>query len=161
MNLQQVNDLVLTPGLSLLPEKMDTPESRLMLMCIGLQESRFKYRKQIGGPARSFYQFEKGGGVKGVLNHRATKPYIEEILRILEVKNTPSEVYKVMAYNDALATVMARLLLWTVNAPMPNFTDDSGALWDYYIEGWRPGKPHRHTFDGFRLQASEFLSTVY
>lgn len=38
---------------SLLPSKMNSKEARLMLLAIGLQESRFQYRRQlVGSPPR-------------------------------------------------------------------------------------------------------------
>jgi hypothetical protein len=66
----------LTPALSLLPPRMDTPEARALVLAICLQESGGLYnRLQIGGgPARGYPQFEKGakakpGGVYALLNH--------------------------------------------------------------------------------------------
>jgi len=40
--------------------------ARLMLMAIAGQESAWEHRRQIGGPARSFWQFEGGGDVAEV-----------------------------------------------------------------------------------------------
>ena len=51
------------PALSLLPPVMDTRAARAMIISICLQESRLQHRRQIGGPARGFAQFERGGGV--------------------------------------------------------------------------------------------------
>lgn len=67
MNYRQALEQVVVPGLELLPAKMDTPKARVMMLAIGMQESRFEHRKQIGGPARGFFQFEEAGGVRGVL----------------------------------------------------------------------------------------------
>ena len=39
---------ILDPSLKLLPG-MDSPKARMMLLAIGLQESRFEHRRQIGG----------------------------------------------------------------------------------------------------------------
>ena len=43
--------------------KFRSTAADVLLLAIGLQESRFEHRQQIGGPARSFWQFERGGGV--------------------------------------------------------------------------------------------------
>jgi len=153
MNINNALKLVVEPGLSLLPSNMDTPEARVMLLMIGLQESRFKHRRQIGGPAHGFYQFEKNGGVAGVMNHRSTKPIIDPILDSLEINKTKLEVYQAIVYNDALATIMARLLLWTVPRPMPDIDSDPQLSWQYYIDAWRPGRPHRETWDSFRTHS--------
>ena len=71
MDYKEALNKVIIPGLKLLPPKFDTPEARVMMLAIGMQESRFLHRKQIGGPARGFFQFEEGGGVQsgGPWNH--------------------------------------------------------------------------------------------
>ncbi|MCV6902125.1 MAG: hypothetical protein NTT76_05400, partial [Achromobacter xylosoxidans] len=70
MDLKKIIDTGISPALALLPAGMDTQAAHVMLLAIGLQESRFTHRQQIGGPARGFWQFEKGtrasrGGVWG------------------------------------------------------------------------------------------------
>jgi len=151
MKLTDVVKNVINPGLALLPDRMDTPEARAMLIAIGLQESRFKYRKQIGGPAHGFYQFENGGGVKGVLKYHSTKPIIEYILRSIRVD--PSDAYNEIVSNDPLATVFARLLLWTDPGRIPAINCNPNESWDLYLRTWKPGKPHRDTWDQFWLAA--------
>lgn len=144
---------VVIPGLKLLPKKMDTPEARVMLLTIGKQESRFLYRKQIGGPARGFYQFEEGGGVRGVLNHPATQNTVLRVLDTLDL--LPSDCYDCLAEpeHDALATVFARLLLYTHPKPLPSLNSDPDVSWRYYLDTWRPGKPHRGTWNDFLINA--------
>ena len=47
------------------------------------------------------------------------------------------------------ATTLAgakRLLLLTDPKPLPVIGDTDGS-WEYYLRNWRPGKPHRHTWD--------------
>src|SRR5690606_27518522 len=84
---------VVVPGLELLPSRMDTPKARLMLLAIGLQESRFDHRRQIGGPARGLWQFERGGGVRGVLRHPSSKWIALDVCRARGVDPTESAVY--------------------------------------------------------------------
>jgi hypothetical protein len=146
---------ILPAALALLPPKMDSREARTEIIAIGLQESRFEYRRQIGGPAHGFWQFESGGGVHGVLTHPATKPVILPILETLRYR--PGDCYYAIVDNDILACVFARLLLWTHPAPLPR--DDPEAAWRYYIETWRPGRPHRATWDAFFLSAREGVPT--
>lgn len=123
-----------------------------MLYAIGMQESRFQHRKQIGGPARGMWQFEQGGGVRGVLNHAATKPLIEPILARLQYDTFPATSYNAIADNDILACVFARLLLWTIPGPLPT-RGQAQEGYEYYIQGWRPGRPHRQTWDAFYAEA--------
>lgn len=135
-------------GLSLLPDKMNTPEARAMLLAIGLQESRFEHRLQVGGPARGFFQFEKGGGIRGVLTHHSTKGYIESVCKTLCIPATEADCYEAVAYNDPLACCFARLLLYTLPAKLP-LKSESQKGWDQYIVAWRPGKPHPDTWSAY------------
>jgi hypothetical protein len=159
MKLSDALQVVIFPGLALLPRHMTSLEAIAMLLAIGLQESRFTHRRQIGGPARGFYQFEHGGGVKGVLQHRSTMGIICNILDRLEYDRNTSTSYNAIEHNDTLATVYARLLLWTLPAALPGKDDDEWA-WEQYIEAWRPGRPHRDTWSGFYRQAWAICSTI-
>jgi hypothetical protein len=112
-----------------------------MLLAIAGQESGWTHRVQVGGPAHSFWQFEEGGGVRGVLSHPATKDKIKSVCAELGVPCEADAVYQAMINNDVLAACMARLLLFTDPAPLPAV----GAWhdgWDYYQRNWRPGAPH-------------------
>ena len=132
-------------ALVLLPESMNTKEAVTLMVAIGLQESRFKHRKQIGGPARGYWQFESGGGVKGVMHHRSSNRHAKAVCDALEVPWDQNTIYNTLAENDVLAAAFARLLLWTDPRSVPAI----GAVtdsWDYYIRNWRPGKPHIHTW---------------
>ena len=159
MKISDALQAVIFPGLSLLPRRMTSPESIAMLITIGLQESRFEHRRQIGGPARGFFQFEQGGGVVGVLTHRATRDMICNILDRLEYDRNISTSYGAIEHNDALATVYARLLLWTLPGALPGPDEDEMA-WGQYIEAWRPGRPHRETWDEVYRQAWAICQTV-
>lgn len=123
-----------------------------MLLAIANQESRFQHRKQVGGPARGLWQFELGGGVAGVMAHRATAGHVSRVLEELLYPRLPGAVYDALSHNDTLACVFARLLLWTLPGALPG-PDDPEAGWKQYISGWRPGKPHRGTWDAFYRDA--------
>lgn len=119
--------------------------ARVLSLAIAGQESVWTHRLQIQGPARSFWQFEQGGGVRGVLNHPASTTKIAAICDALSVACTEINVYGAMAYQDVLAAAMARLLLYTDPAPLPAI-DDVDTAWSYYCRTWRPGLPHRSTW---------------
>jgi hypothetical protein len=137
----------LPAALSLLPMTMDTQQSRAMLLAIGLQESRFVYRRQIGnGIARGFWQFEVGGGITGVLTHSATRLVIERVLTECRYVPAASACYDAIEHHDVLACVFARLLLFTLPRPLPLQSQPNEA-WSQYLDAWRPGKPHRGTWD--------------
>lgn len=141
------------PGLSILPERMDSPAARAMLFAIGMQESRFAHRRQIRGPARGWWQFERGG-VRGVLEHPASRSTAEQVCSMLNYPATVDAVYEAIEHNDMLACAFARLLLWRLPEPLP-MADNEDEGWCQYLDCWRPGKPHRHTWDGFYRQAWE------
>lgn len=146
--MNQILEKFITPGLKILPVNMDSVPARAMLLSIGYQESGFKNRKQIGGPARSFWQFEQGGGVVGVLNHKATGTIIKDVCKQLVIPATPQDCYEAIAYNDILACCFARLLLWTLPSSLPD-KDEADKGWQQYLSAWRPGKPHRETWDDY------------
>jgi len=151
MTPEKALELVVRPGLALLPVKMQGARAETMLLTIGLQESKFKYRNQIGGPAHGFYQFESGGGVRGVLKHPSSEGVIAALLKDLEI---PSEnAYSAIVYNDVLATAFARLLLWTDPLGLPAVASEPSLSWKYYLRTWRPGKPHEATWALHRAAA--------
>jgi hypothetical protein len=124
-------------------------ENGIMLMtAIGFQESRFLYRRQIGGgPARGFWQFEKGG-VEAVLKH-SVGDIARDVMYNMSMFGTDADyIMQAIEYNDVLAAVFARLLLFTNKKIIPTFCEaNKEALWKYYLETWRPGKPRPETWD--------------
>lgn len=133
---------------SMLPDRMQSPEATAMLLAIGLQESEFAARRQLPqGPARGFWQFERGGGVKGVLEHQSTKRHAAKVLTASQYPEMidAAGVHAAIEHNDVLACCFARLLLWTLPDPLPSRIAIDTA-WDQYLRAWRPGKPHPHTW---------------
>lgn len=164
MTLQEITDTAITPAMHLLPPAMDTMQARVMLLAIGLQESRFEYRRQLGnGPARGCWQFELGteqsrGGVWGVFLHPASGNLLRNIAKQRGLPlPAPPAIYRAIEHDDVLAAATARLLLWTDSQPLPSLGDINGA-WELYAKRcWRPGKPHRETWDAFYEQALAFV----
>jgi hypothetical protein len=126
--------------LHLLPSKFDSQKARVQLLSIGLQESGFTARQQLGGPARSYWQMEQGGGIAGVLKHPTSSAYARSVCQLRAVAPVASDVYAAFLNDDQLACAFARLLLWTDAEPLPSLGDAAGA-WNYYVANWRPGKP--------------------
>lgn len=135
-----------------LPAGLDSPEARVMLLAIGLQESRFAHRLQVGGPARGFWQFERGGGIKGVLTHSTSKARAIAFCMAAGVAPTIDAAYQAVAEDDVLACQFARLLLLTDPQPLPALGEQMEA-WGYYLRNWRPGKPHPKTWSALYQQA--------
>ena len=137
-------------ALRLLPPAMDSKEARVILYAIGLQESRFTHRAQVlagggKGPARSFWQFERAGGVRGVLRHPASKFWMHSVCNARNVPAQETSVWLAMETDDVLAAAAARLLLFTDPSKLPAIGEQSEAL-RYYLRNWRPGKPHPRTW---------------
>lgn len=144
---------VVGPGLALLPSRMDSDEARAELLAIGLQESRLTHRRQIGGPAVGLWQFERGGAVVGVLGHKASAELAARVCEERGVEPTPANVYMALPVDDLLACAFARLLLYTDPRPLPALSASHEQAWAYYLRNWRPGKPHRKTWDAFHVEA--------
>lgn len=144
-------------AMAILPAQMDSPRARVMLRVSGLQESRFTHRAQVidgggKGPARGFWQFERGGGVKGVLTHPSTSRHAQSICLARGVPADPRSVWLALETDDVLAAAFARLLLWSDPKSLPELGDVDGA-WECYLRNWRPGKPHLKTWEGLYRQA--------
>lgn len=167
--LQTVNDKYISPIFDVLPKQMDTVEARLLMISIGLQESRFTttYQKVSGnpnakGPARGYWQFEKGtrasrGGVWGVYLHEASRYWVSELCKCHSVKFDPDFIYSAVETNPVFAAGVARCLLFTDSKKLPQVGKVQEA-WDCYTRNWRPGKPHRQTWDSLYDQARKALN---
>ena len=157
--IKEIYETAIKPALALLPERMNSKEALVMLIAIGLQESRLIHRRQVGGPAKGLLQFERGGGVRGVLNHGSTSKLARSICVGMMGADDLQSVYDELEFSDTLAFVFGRLLLWTDPKALPKLGDSQGA-WDLYLRTWRPGKPHRHTWDALYKQALEFVESL-
>ena len=131
-----------------------------MLLSSGLQESRFMYRFQkvagqpyVKGPAKSFWQFEEGGGVKGVMQHPATREHAQKLCAARGAAFESKAIHHAMENDDVLAAGLARLLLFADPRKLPAVNATHDEAWDCYVRCWRPGKPHRHTWDEFHKAA--------
>lgn len=140
------------PALSLLPDAMDSPEARAMLVAIALQESRLAHRFQVvqglpgaKGPARGLLQFEMGGGCAGVLRHAASRYWMHSVCKARGCEPMPKALWLAIENDDVLAAAAARLLLFTDPKCLPAIGDE-GAAWTLYTRVWRPGRPHPKTW---------------
>jgi hypothetical protein len=159
MMLTEVRNKIFPKAFKLLPASMNSPAAQVILLTIGLQESRFEFRRQLGnGPARGFWQFEKGnatsrGGVWGVANHAKTAETLKFVCQAQGVPFDVDAIWAALETDDVLACCVARLLMYTDAAKLPAVTDADGA-WEMYAKRtWRPGKPHPETWAAFHAQA--------
>lgn len=157
--LEQITADAIEPALVLLPVAMDTPEARVQLLAIGLQESRLQHRRQLVGnpprpvgPAKGLWQFERRGGCKGVVEHPASRYWMHRVCAARGVTFTATAIWHAIEHDDVLAAAAARLLLFTDPRRLPDLGDEAGA-WNLYMRAWRPGKPHRGTWPDLYAQA--------
>jgi hypothetical protein len=124
-----------------------------MLVAIGLQESGFEVRDQIDagpavvGPATGFWQFERGGGVTGVMFHHRVGPIASTLVAEAGVKASPDAVWRFFTtpQGDPLACAFARMLLFADPQALPAPQESAeDSAWQCYLRNWRPGKPHRN-----------------
>lgn len=138
---------------SLLPPSMDSKLVRRIHAAIGWQESRYLHRRQVievqgefkeAGPACGYWQFERGGGVKGVMTFGGN--VTSRAMHVCNMRGLPWDretIWFALAQDDVLAAAFARLLMFTDPKSLP--TTAQGA-WDLYARVWRPGKPHPETW---------------
>lgn len=162
--LNVVSDLI-AQACARLPKKMTSQEATGLLLTIGLQESEFRYRRQLGnGPAASFWQMERGGGIKGVLTHPATRAYAISACHEDDTMPTTEGVWTRMQERegDVLSCIFARLLLWSSPHALPSAEkrDDEKAWTMYAVELWRPGKPHKASWVGYRDAARATIAAI-
>jgi len=133
---------------------MQSSAAKVMLVAIALQESGLRWRKQIGGPARGFWQFETGG-LRGVKSHSATENHCLRTEKHLGYQGCSiPELHEALTHNDFLAAAYARYLLWTLPQPLPQNDRDG---WSQYLNAWRPGKPHPETWSGNWKKAQDLI----
>jgi len=143
MRIEFGGSLVQTALAEFLPE-LDSPEAVSFLVAIAHQESRWVHRRQVGGPARGFWQFE-AIGVFEVFRHPASAVLATRVLRDLgyPANYPPVMIHQALEHNDLLAACIARLAVRRHPAPLP-LTPELG--WAQYLQIWRPGKPHPDTW---------------
>ncbi len=158
MELKFALDNAIVPALKLLPVPMDSPKARVQMLAIGLQESEFLVRAQYGGgPARGFWQFEEGGGTRGVIRHPASTEQARLVCRARDCSFDQRAVWAQFEHDDILAAAFARLLLYTDAKPLPEIGDMQGG-WLYYERNWRPGRPHPEKWPGCYARAVALIT---
>lgn len=128
----------ISAGLALLPAKMDSLDASVLLYATSRQENPQRLAQQVGGPAVGDYQFEKSGGIKGVMSHKASASLAMQACIARGVIVAPGPVYQALKTDPALAAALARLLYYTDPKALPVAGDEAGA-WALYLRTWRPG----------------------
>lgn len=142
---------------------------RILVVAVAGQESRWKDRRQIGITsyypqrvgARSYWQLESTWGGPVAINDVIVKTprQLASVCGALDIPVDEMALYEACAWNDTLACAMARLNLWQDPAPLPAAGDKEGA-WQYYVRNWKPGVPHRSSWDAVYDQSVAAVSAL-
>lgn len=163
MYASEFNTRILQPAMDCLTPLVGIPRSReadLILLAIAGQESSWRHTYQVlntpglKGPARGYWQFEKNGGVAGVMRHPSTEARARELAQARGHPWDRALLWGALETDSTLAAGFARLLLWTDPRPLPT---NQAAGWKYYIRNWRPGKPHPSKWPSLWEQAENAL----
>lgn len=159
MTLIEFDTEAIGPAMEWLGPKYDGPGVRLQMLTTALQESRLEHRRQLGnGPAKSFYQMERTGMVRGLLRHPSQRIQSMTVVACTwrGVKAEEMAVWDAIEHDDILASTLARLGYWADPLPLPPI-GNVDAAWLCYLRNWRPGKPHPATWPGHYARVRAYL----
>lgn len=153
-----VNGMEFLKDEELINDDSDTINARVLLTAIALQESGdLKHRRQVGGPARGWWQFEAyNAATESVVRTKFGRGLCEA----LAVKPVTDIAHAALEHNDLLAFGFARRLLIFDPQPIPDPSDIEGT-YSCYTRNWRPGKEHPEAWperlERARIAAGDFL----
>lgn len=124
---------------AILPELDWSPAARVQLLATAMQESGgLRFRIQVpSGAARSFFQMERREAVLEVLTNTRSLPLLTRACETLVIPMGLDSLFEAVAWNDTLATCMARLNYWLSPLPIPVMGDKAAAL-TMYGQTWKP-----------------------
>lgn len=125
-------------GLALLPDRMGSIAASVLLYATSRQENPQRLPQQVGGSAVGDYQFEKGGGVRGVMYHDSVRGTAGMVCSSRGVIFDAERIYQALKTDSVLASALARLLYYTDPKPLPEVGDEA-STWALYLRTWRPG----------------------
>ena len=144
MNINLLRDITSQSIKWLLPD-IHSHEATTMLLAIALQESEGYHRRQHGGPARGYWQFEPIA-VLEVAHNPATAHRFGDLCAALDYPASAGGVAADIEKDMILAACIARLLLYTHPDPLP--TRNEGEIaYRQYLNRWAPGKPQPDDWD--------------
>ena len=131
-------------------------KAEYFLLAVAGQESAWSDRiQQPNGPARSFWQIEQAGMLRGVLTGQYD-PILERVCGHYAIPFDEDAIFEALAWHDPLAYAVARLGLFMDPHALPALNDEAGS-WDVYLRVWRPGKPSRYRWGMIYAQAMAVL----
>lgn len=112
---------------------LHSPASEQLLLATAIQESHLVHRKQIGGPALSYFQIEPKTHNDIWDNYLKYRSQLSNKVMQL-MSNAGADKIKELENNDKYATAIARIHYLRVHAPIPQFNDIAkmAAYWKRY-----------------------------
>lgn len=110
-----------------------SPAAEQLLLATAIQESNLIHRKQIGGPALSYFQIEPKTHNDIWDNFLKYRPQLSN--KVLQLMSNPaSDKIKELENNDKYAAAIARIHYLRVPAPIPKYNDIAkmAAYWKRY-----------------------------
>lgn len=138
-NAKDVLAEVIVPAAAHLPDQPDTPQSRLIVLATGAQETQFRTRQQNGGPARGLFQMQQND-VLDIMHNPASGHAVWNLCGSLGVTYGSRAMFDALLTDDLFAACMCRLGFWCDPRPLPAVGDVLSA-YDCYERVQRPGKP--------------------
>lgn len=159
-SIQTVHTQIVIPALQELPTKMFSLPAVTLLLASGGQESGYMTRLQLGdGPAHGLWQYEQNG-ISAVLKNPKSHGYLLGYLQSHGIVDVSAEnVYQLVATDDIISCIVARLMYWDDPAPLPKFGEEEYA-WQYYFRNWRPGKPNRSRWSFWYQKTVKYLRGI-
>lgn len=112
---------------------LHSPAAEQLLLATAIQESHLIYRKQIGGPALSYFQIEPNTHDDIWNNFLKFRPHLSSM--IVSFMTSPvANKTKELETNDKYAAAIARIHYLRVPAPIPQYNDipKMAAYWKRY-----------------------------
>ena len=137
--LEAILDEIIEPGLALLPPALVSDEAAVLLLATGLQESRFVYRRELGGQGLGFWRLS-GSMMTQVLQHPQTARLAQRLCEAAGIECRARTLHAALEFNDGLAAAFARLLLLSAGQGLPPCGRPEQA-WLLYLRLWQPQHP--------------------
>lgn len=151
-------------GLALLPEPLRTLDAKVQLYATSVQENPARAPRQLIkkdgklqpiGPAAGDYQFEKTGGIRGLVNFKSARlqKMLSGVCKARKVAESVDALFDAIQVDPVLAAALARLLYYTDSGALPKAGAEQYA-WAVYLRTWRPGAYERDP-EGLRAKWSQ------
>lgn len=123
---------------------MASDDAIALIMGTGAVESGFRTLKQVGGPARSWWQVEPMTAQDNLNSYLRFRPALWDkvcqtaIVPHLVLTYVADELVRLLEVNIAFAICMARIKYWRYPEPLPRYDDIEGQA-EYWLKAYNSG----------------------